>query len=41
MSYTLVVPVDEIDLVEGSVQQHVVAPLAALALSKASPDPTG
>jgi hypothetical protein len=42
MSYTLVVQVDEIDSVEGSVQQHVGAPpLAAPALGKASLAPTG
>ena len=41
MSYTLVVQVDEIDSVEGSVQQHVVARLAAPALGKASLAPTG
>ena len=39
MSYTLVVPVNDIDPVKGSVQQHVGAPLAALALGKASADP--
>ena len=41
MSYTLVVQVDEIDSVEGSVQQHVGAPLAAPALGQASLAPTG
>jgi len=41
MSYTLVVPVNDIDSVEGSVQQHVGAPLAAPALGKASLAPTG
>jgi len=41
MSYTLVVQVDEIDSVEGSVQQHVGVPLAAPALGKASLAPTG
>lgn len=42
MSYTLVVQVvDEIDSVEGSVQRHVGAPLAAPALGKASLAQTG
>jgi hypothetical protein len=36
MSYTLVVPVNDIDSVEVSVQRHVGAPLAAPALGKAS-----
>lgn len=41
MSYTLVVSVNEIDSVEGSVQQEVGAPRATPALGKASLAPTG
>ena len=41
MSYTLVVPVNEIDSVEVRVQRHVGAPLAAPALGKVSLAPTG
>lgn len=41
MSYTLVVPVNDIDSVKGSVQRHVRAPLAAPALGKVSLAPTG
>jgi hypothetical protein len=39
MSYTLVVPVDDIDSFEVNVKRHVGAPLAAPALGKVSVAP--
>lgn len=41
MSYTLVVRVNDIDSVDGSVQQHVGAPLAVPAVGKVPLAQTG